>query len=105
MTDNGPGSRDPPSVVRPSSSAVVAAATLRRPAPAWPIAFAEFVDAVARQIRVWAAAEVGPGRLFPWLPVAFGSGIVLYFTADREPIWWAALGLAIGGMAAVFAAR
>jgi competence protein ComEC len=60
---------------------------------------------VARQIRVWAAAEVGPGRLFPWLPVAFGSGIVLYFTADREPIWWAALGLAIGGMAAVFAAR
>ncbi len=45
----------------------------------------------ARQLLAqWAIAEVAPGRLLPWLPVAFGFGIVLYFTADREPAWWAA---------------
>ena len=38
----------------------------------------------------WALAEVAPGRLVPWLPVAFGFGIVVYFTADREPAAWAA---------------
>ena len=38
----------------------------------------------------WAIAEVAPGRLLPWLPVAFGFGIVGYFAADREPAWWAA---------------
>jgi competence protein ComEC len=31
----------------------------------------------------------------PWLPVCFGSGIVLYFTAEREPAWWATLALAL----------
>jgi competence protein ComEC len=36
-------------------------------------------------ISAWAAAEVAPGRLLPWLPVAFGFGIVGYFAADREP--------------------
>ena len=34
------------------------------------------------------------GRLLPWLPVAFGLGIVIYFTAEREPALWAALALA-----------
>ena len=38
----------------------------------------------------WVAAEVAPGRLVIWLPVAFAFGIVAYFTADREPAWWAA---------------
>jgi competence protein ComEC len=42
----------------------------------------------AATLRGWAAAEVAPGRLMPWLPVAFGLGIALYFTADREPVWW-----------------
>ncbi len=37
-------------------------------------------------IREWARAEAGPGRLLPWVPVAFGAGIALYFTADREPV-------------------
>ena len=27
-------------------------------------------------------------------PVAFGLGIVFYFTAEREPVWWVAAGLA-----------
>ena len=40
---------------------------------------------LGRLIAQWAAAEVAPGRLLPWLPVAFGFGIVAYFTADREP--------------------
>jgi competence protein ComEC len=38
----------------------------------------------------WIVAEVAPGRLMPWLPIAFGFGIVAYFSADREPAWWAA---------------
>jgi competence protein ComEC len=37
-------------------------------------------------IREWAGLEAGPGRLLPWVPVAFGIGIALYFTADREPV-------------------
>ena len=38
-------------------------------------------------------AEVGPGRLVPWLAIAFGGGIVAYFSVDREPAPWAAAGL------------
>ena len=53
----------------------------------------------------WALAEIAPGRLFPWLAVAFGAGIVFYFTADREPLWWAALALAVLGLAVAIAAR
>jgi competence protein ComEC len=30
--------------------------------------------------------EAGAGRLLPWVPVAFGTGIAFYFTADREPV-------------------
>jgi len=30
------------------------------------------------------------GRLLPWFAVAYGAGIVLYFTAEREPSLWAA---------------
>jgi competence protein ComEC len=36
-------------------------------------------------LRNWIRVETGPGRLLPWVPVAFGSGIALYFAADREP--------------------
>ncbi len=43
-------------------------------------------------ISSWVGAEVAPGRLMPWLPVAFGFGIVVYFTAEREPALWAHLG-------------
>lgn len=50
-------------------------------------------------------AEVAPGRLVPWLPVAFGFGIVGYFTADREPAWWAVSALALAGIVVAFAAR
>ena len=53
----------------------------------------------------WVVAEVAPGRLMPWLPVAFGFGIVAYFSADREPAWWAAVALAIAGVVLTVLAR
>ena len=51
--------------------------------------------AVPARIREWARSEVGAGRLLPWFAVAFGLGIVVYFTAEREPAWWAASPLAV----------
>src|SRR6478735_10339580 len=39
-------------------------------------------------LREWARAEAGAGRLLPWVPVAFGCGIALYFSADHEPVLW-----------------
>jgi competence protein ComEC len=50
---------------------------------------------IAERLRDWAIAETGPGRLLPWLPVAFGLGIAIYFTAEREPALWAAAALAV----------
>jgi competence protein ComEC len=44
----------------------------------WPVLF--------ETIRAWLRAEAGPGRLLPWVPVAFGAGIALYFAAPREPV-------------------
>jgi competence protein ComEC len=40
----------------------------------------------AARLREWIAAEAGAGRLLPWVPVAFGTGIAFYFTADHEPV-------------------
>ncbi|HEY1474605.1 MAG TPA: ComEC/Rec2 family competence protein [Pseudolabrys sp.] len=53
----------------------------------------------------WALGEVAPGRLLPWLAVAFGFGIVGYFTADREPATWAAAALALVGVLVAILAR
>src|SRR5260370_97042 len=49
----------------------------------------------AARLREWAASELAPGRLMPWLPVGFGLGIVVYFAAEREPVWWVAAVVAI----------
>ncbi len=57
---------------------------------------------LGRLLSEWAIAEVAPGRLLPWLPVAYGFGIVVYFTADREPASWAAAALALAGIVAAF---
>jgi competence protein ComEC len=62
---------------------------------ALPPGLAALARAAARRLRAWVATEVGPGRLVPWLAIAFGFGIVIYFTVDREPALWAA-GLALG---------
>src|ERR1700759_3175794 len=40
----------------------------------------------AERLRAWVRAGAGAGRLLPWVPVAFGAGIALYFTAPREPV-------------------
>ena len=53
----------------------------------------------------WLLAELAPGRLVPWVPIAFGAGIACYFAADREPHVWAVLPLAIGALAVAFVAR
>src|SRR5262249_17130469 len=72
----------------------------RRPALSWPQGLSDFAKATIEHLRKWALADVGPGRLVPWLPIAVGTGIVIYFSADREPAWWAALALtvAFGGI-------
>jgi competence protein ComEC len=61
----------------------------RRPAWIWPDTISGLARGVARKTREWAEAEVAPGRLVPWLAIAFGCGIVLYFTLDQEPALWA----------------
>ncbi|AMJ60106.1 ComEC/Rec2 family competence protein [Bosea sp. PAMC 26642] len=44
------------------------------------------------------AAEIERRRLFLWLPVMMGVGILLYFIADREPALWApGTGLVLAG--------
>ena len=53
----------------------------------------------------WLLAEAAPGRLMPWVPVAFGAGITGYFAADHEPAAWAVLPLAVASIAGAFFAR
>jgi competence protein ComEC len=72
---------------------------------AGPRALADFADTAAARLHGWALAEAIPGRLLPWLPVAFGLGIAIYFTAEREPLWWAAVALAIACAMVAFLAR
>lgn len=74
------------------------------PAP-WLSPFPAVAGPVAARLREWAAAEVAPGRLMPWVPVAFGAGIVLYFVADREPVWWVAAAVATAALTVAFRLR
>ena len=57
----------------------------RRPALAWPNGLSDFARRVVERVRAWVAVEVGPGRLVPWLAIAFGCGVAIYFAIDREP--------------------
>jgi len=57
---------------------------------AWPSPRAPSFSAVREHVRRWLTSDVAAGRLMPWLPIAFGFGIILYFTAGREPIPWIA---------------
>jgi competence protein ComEC len=50
-----------------------------------PSGFTAWPSLVAR-LREWVAAEAGAGRLLPWVPIAFGTGIAFYFSADHEPV-------------------
>jgi competence protein ComEC len=59
-----------------------------------PSGFANWSSLTAK-LREWVRAEAGAGRLLPWVPVAFGSGIAVYFTALREPVPTIAAGAAV----------
>jgi competence protein ComEC len=61
------------------------------PSLTWPDGLGEALRAAGRQLHAWLLMDVAAGRLVPWLAVAFGFGIVVYFSASREPLWWAAL--------------
>ena len=50
-------------------------------------------------------AEAGAGRLLPWVPVAFSTGIALYFTAPREPVLVVTIIAAIACCTAAFLLR
>ncbi len=62
---------------------------VRRPVP-WFISWTGLRPPLVR----WIAQDIAPGRLVPWLPVAFAFGIMAYFAAPREPALWAAVSLA-----------
>jgi competence protein ComEC len=42
-------------------------------------------SALLEKLRAWVRAEAGAGRLLPWVPIAFGTGVAFYFAADHEP--------------------
>jgi len=92
---------------RPRARALAGAiaAARRRAGVVLPDGVAARAGRFGRLVAEWAQAEVAPGRLLPWLPVAFGFGVVLYFTADREPATWAAAGAGIAGVALTVALR
>jgi competence protein ComEC len=80
-------------------------AARRRAGLVWPEGVANAAGSLRKLLAQWALAEVAPGRLVPWLAVAFGFGAVIYFTADREPAWWATLALALVAIAVAILVR
>ena len=64
-------------------------AAAARPAWLWPGLVAIPTRRAAGRLREWLTAEVGVGRLVPWLAVLFGCGVIVYFSTDREPATWA----------------
>src|SRR6201995_5568545 len=57
------------------------------------------------RLRAWARAEAGAGRLLPWVPIAFGVGIALYFTASHEPVLSASIAVAAALAVAAYLLR
>src|SRR5665647_3260796 len=62
-------------------------------------------SSLAEKLRAWVRAEAGAGRLLPWVPVAFGTGIAFYFAADHEPVLPVAAVAAAGFCLAAFGLR
>ncbi len=46
----------------------------------------ERIRQILEWLRATIAAEAARIQLLPWIAVSFGTGIVLYFTAEREPL-------------------
>jgi competence protein ComEC len=78
---------------------------IRRAAAQWPFLNSGLSGRALAQLRQWAVADTAAGRLFPWLVIAFASGIAMYFTASREPDGWAACGLAAFSIVLTVVAR
>lgn len=85
---------------RKQRAAATAAATAgARPLP--PIGLHGALTAGPARLSACVAQEVEERRLFLFLPVAFGLGILLFFQADGEPSLWApVVGLAAASAAA-----
>src|SRR5579872_2983373 len=60
---------------------------------------------VTGRLHEWVRAEAGAGRLLPWVPIAFGTGIAFYFAADREPMLAVTLVVALALGAGAFLLR
>lgn len=71
----------------------------------WLAGLPPVVQSAGARLYEWARADAAPGRLIPWLPVAFGTGVALYFAADREPLLWAGILLTALAVALCVAAR
>src|SRR4051795_6675120 len=56
-------------------------------------------------LRRCVAQEIEERRLFPWIAVAFGLGILLFFAADGAPRLWAPLAGCLSAIAAAVALR
>jgi competence protein ComEC len=69
-----------------------------------PTGFATWSNSLDR-LREWVRAEAGAGRLLPWVPIAFGTGIAFYFAAEHEPVLLVAAVTAIGFSLAAFLLR
>ncbi len=70
--------------------------------------FAPFAAGLSRLWRLFAEAvetEIALRRMFLWLPVAAGAGIVLYMCSDREPSLWLLAALASAFACLAFLAR
>lgn len=51
------------------------------------------------------AAEAAKQQVFPWIAVAFGAGIAIYFAALREPVIWIVTPVALVACGIALAAR
>jgi ComEC/Rec2-related protein len=71
----------------------------------WPDGAAKLARVIGERIRLWLTAEVAPGRLVPWLAIAFGCGIVVYFSVSQEPVPWAAAAFTAGAVVAAILLR
>jgi competence protein ComEC len=81
------------------------AAWRRRGEWPWLDRLGESAERLAAWIGSHVVAERAPGRLFPWGAVAFGAGIAAYFAADREPVVWIVVPIALSLAAAAIVAQ